>query len=669
MRVTRRLALIAMAALVTGAPLVAEPDQQIVVTGRGLAETPADPAHDVVVIDRAGLTRAASGRLEDVLLGVAGFQQFRRSDSRAANPSAQGVTLRALGGNATSRALVLLDGVPLADPFFGYIPFSALDPGQLGRARVARGGAAGAFAAGGVAGTIELDSANAAQLGPIGVSGLIDDRGDTELAGSFAPRLGAGYAVLSGRWDRGRGFWTTPTAQRGPASVRAEYDGWNAGARMAAPLGDRIELQARIAAYDDHRVLRFAGANSASRGEEASLRLVGRGRWQFDLLGYVQAREFSNVVISSTSFRKTLDQRATPSTGLGAKLELRPPVGGGHLMRLGIDWRGADGTAFEDTYSQVTGRVTARRRAGGSNGDLGLFAQDDWTIGRLILTGSLRADRWTLRGGNFAETAASGTVTTATRFADRAGSAVTARGGAVLQLSDELTLRGAAYSGLRIPTLNELYRPFAVFPVTTRANAALAPERLRGFDLGVDWRPLPGMTLAATAFSDRLNDAIANVTIGPNLRERRNVGAIRARGIELTAAAAHGPLTLDGSLALTDARVEDRGSAAALDGKRPAQTPRIAASATLGWTPCRACTLALTLRHVGAQFEDDLETDILPAATTLDAYAQLPLRGGVAVVLRGENLTDRAVVTRNQAGSIDIGAPRTLWLGFRFSSR
>ena len=37
-----------------------------------------------------------------------------------------------------------------------------------------------------------------------------------------------------------------------------------------------------------------------------------------------------------------------------------------------------------------------------------------------------------------------------------------------------LDLRAAAYTGLRLPTLNELYRPFVVFPVTTRANAALA---------------------------------------------------------------------------------------------------------------------------------------------------------------------------------------------------
>ena len=75
--------------------------------------------------------------------------------------------------------------------------------------------------------------------------------------------------------------------------------------------------------------------------------------------------------------------------------------------------------------------------------------------------------------------------------------------------------------------------------------------------------------------------------------------------------------------------------------------------------------VAATLRHVGDQFEDDLETDVLPAATTLDFYAQVPLGGRVALVLRGENLTGETIITRNQAGSIDIGAPRTLWAGIK----
>ena len=97
----------------------------------------------------------------------------------------------------------------------------------------------------------------------------------------------------------------------------------------------------------------------------------------------------------------------------------------------------------------------------------------------------------------------------------------------------------------------------------------------------------------------------------------RDVDAIRARGLEATAHLARGAWSLDGSLAWTDAKVRASGVAAGLDGLRPAQVPRLAASATLAWRPRAGRELALTVRHAGAQYEDDLQTDVLPAATTL----------------------------------------------------
>ena len=666
-----------LAALVVALPAAAlahetaPPEQaapaEIVVTGTGLAPPPAAPAYDTQVIAADRLTSSASGRIEDALGSVAGFQQFRRSDSRSANPSAQGVTLRALGGNATSRSLVLLDGVPLADPFFGYIPLSALAPERLARARVTRGGGAGAFGAGAVAGTIELESAGPSELGLLSGQALASDRGDSELSASLAPRLGAGFAVVSARWDRGQGFWTTPPSQRVPASARAKYDSWSTALRAVAPLTADVELQASGLVYGDARTLRFKGANSTSSGEDASLRVVGKGTWQFDALAYLQARNFSNVVISSTSFRKTLDQRATPSTGWGGKLELRPPVGAGAVLRLGTDWRVASGTMFEDAYSAVSGLVTARRRAGGRTSDLGFYAESDWRLGALTLTGGLRADRWAITGGNFTEANAAGTVTTRNTFANRAGWQTSLRGGAVLALGHGLGLRGSAYTGLRLPTLNELYRPFTVFPVVTRANAALVNEHLTGFEGGFDWTPAADFSLSVTAFDNKVEHGIANVTIGTNLRERRNVDAVHARGVELGAAARRGPVSLDASLAWTDAQLEASGASAGLNGKRPAQTPRIAANATLSWQPRPRWRLALTLKHTGAQFEDDLQTDLLPAATTLDAFAALPLGRHFQLVLRAENLTDTEIVTRKQAGSIDLGTPRTLWAGLQIS--
>jgi outer membrane receptor protein involved in Fe transport len=659
----------ALTAFLTPPALAEEADAglraPIVVTGRGLADTPATPAYGTREIGRERITSSASGRIEDVLSSIAGFQQFRRSDSRSSNPSAQGVTLRALGGNATSRALVLLDGVPMADPFFGYIPLSAIAPERLGSVRVTRGGGTGAFGSGSVAGVIDLTSADADTMGLISGSALVNNRGETELSGSIAPRLGEGFVVASGRWDHGKGFWTTPADQRVPASARAAYDSWSANIRAVAPLTDSIELQARGLIFDDHRTLRFKGADATSSGQDASIRLVGRGEWQFDALAYVQARDFSNVVISSSTFRKVLDQRHTPSTGIGGKFELRPPVGENHVLRLGADLRISDGELREEPYGGNPAVITAYRRAGGRNSDVGLFLEDDWTLGALVLTAGVRADRWTIRDGFYRETDTAGAITVDNRFPDRSGWDTTVRGGAVWQAGGGLALRAAAYSGVRLPTVNELYRPFVVFPVTTQANAALKNEELRGFEAGVDFAPSEAVNLSVTAFDNKVKHAIANVTIAPNLRERRNVGAVHSQGIELSAALRFGTLSFDGTIAFTDSEVEGSGDSLALDGLRPAQSPKVSASGTLAWRPREGWLLSATLRHIGAQFEDDQETDVLPAATTLDAYAEVPLSPLFSIVLRGENLTDETIITRNQGGSIDLGAPRTVWGGVK----
>jgi outer membrane receptor protein involved in Fe transport len=661
-----RFALLAATSCLPGAALAqdGEPREPIVVTGRGLDETPANPAYGTIEIPREAIATSASGRIEDVLSSVAGFQQFRRSDSRSSNPSAQGVTLRALGGNATSRALVLLDGVPMADPFFGYMPLNALAPERLETIRVTRGGGTGPFGAGALAGTIELDSADAARLGLVSGQALVNDRGETELSGAIAPQLGKGFAEVSGRWDRGKGFFTAPKSQRVPASVRARYDSWSASARLVQPLGDNLELQLRGLAYDDDRVLRFDGAKTGSKGEDISARLVSRGPWQVDAVAYAQWRNFHNIVISSSSFAKVLDQRDTPSSGLGGKIEVRPPVGGGHTLRLGGDFRRSEGDLEEYRFFS-SGASNGSRFAGGVNKDFGFFVEDDWELDRLTITAGLRGDRWSVRNGYHRNLDAAGGVIEDSAYPGRKGWDWSYRGGAVLDAGSGVQLRAAAYSGLRLPTLNELYRPFVVFPVRTDANAELRNERLEGFEAGIDWRPADGVKLSLTAFDNKVKHAIANVTIATNLRQRRNVDAIDAQGLELGAALRFGQLSFDGSLAVTDADVKGSGVSAALDGMRPSQTPKFSASGTLAWQPREGWRLAATLRHVGKQYEDDLETNALPSATTLDAYAEIPVTGPFSLVIRGENLTDEKIVTRDQRGSIDLGVPRTVWAGIK----
>lgn len=640
-------------------------DPVIIVLGRGLPLPPATAAYGTESITRDQLIREPSGRIENALGSLAGFQQFRRSDSRSANPSAQGMTLRALGGNASSRALLLLDGVPQADPFFGYIPFTALAPERMGVVRITRGGGVGAFGAGAVAGTVELASADRSELPLYEGAAFIGSRDAQEISANISPDVGAGFVSVSGRWERGDGFYTTPEDQRVAASVPARYKDWSTNIRAVVPVGEDGEIQARVALFRDNRTLRFAGANNSTQGQDASVRYIMRGPWQVDVLAYVQARNFTSRTISATSYRPVLDQRDTPATGIGGKLEIRPPVGDAHMLRLGVDTRYTSGTMLEDAINGGTGAITATRRAHGRQVTSGVFIEDDWSLGNVILTAGARVDRWTISRASFTEWDGAGAVTGDDHFPDRSGWEGSYRAGMVWKTGDVLAVRAAGYTGFRLPTLNELYRGFTVFPVRTNANPNLSPERLRGgVEAGFDITPTPGLRFSATAFYNRLKGAIANVTVATNVRERQNVDAIVARGVELGAQARLGTVQLTASYAYAHSKLK---AAAALDGQAPSQSPRHMASAGIDWQSQSGASLSARLRYIGRQYEDDLGVNRMPDALTVDGTAEWPLIRGVKLVGRAENIFDEQVVTRQVGNDVDLGLPRTFWLGIRIT--
>jgi vitamin B12 transporter len=672
--------------LLVAAPALAQ-QPEIVVSGQGLDVAVGDAAYDVITIGRDRLTRSASGRLEDILRDAAGFQQFRRSDARSAHPTSQGATLRGLGGNASSRALVLLDGVPQIDPFGGWVNWAALDPARLASVRVTRGGGSGIFGSGALAGTIELTSAGAADL-TSGWAGLVyGSRDSIDSEAGVSGSMGGGFASLSAGYLRGDGFVPIIAGQRGTIDRPAAYEQGSVAARAVFPVGGTTELQANMFGTFDRRDRGIPFTGNETIGADASLRLVGRGRWGWEALAYLQLREFSSGFASADATRtratQTLDQYNVPSTGIGGRIELRPPLGSGVELRLGADGRATSGRTKEK-FTYVAGLPTRLRDAGGRTrtlggfADLGLVASD-----RLTLTGGARIDRWWIESGALVErTIATGATLNDIAFPDRQGWEPTARAGLAYKAADAITLRSAAYLGWRLPTLNELYRPFRAGTDATAANALLKPEKLRGVDVGIDYRPLPAIRLGGTLFHNLLDDAIGNISLGSGpgnfpgvgfvaaggtYRQRGNLGSIRSRGVEIEGGFDDGTWSVTASYAYVDARVRAGGPAASLDGRRPAQTPRHQASATLGWSAAAGTHLSTTLRHVARQYEDDQNSRRLGSAITIDAVAATPLGQGLSVELRGENITDRRVEAAISGdGVIERATPRTLWIGLRY---
>ncbi len=649
-------------------------EQVIIVTGRGL-----DTEHKLAptrTIERTEIERSASGRTEDVLRNVAGLASFRRSDSRSAHPTSQGLTLRGLGGNAASRVALNLDGVPQADPFGGWIAFGALDAHAIDRIRVRRGGGIEA-----VAGTIEIDSRAPAP----GVSGnaalFAGSRSSLDARLFGGTNWGGGFASASGSFARSDGFVPIVAADRGLADRRAPYRQGSARARVVQALSAATEAQLNLSTFADRRTRGTDHSDNRQRGHDASLRLVGSKAMPWSALAYVQKRRFESqfaaVAAGRGSASRALDQQV-PATGWGLRAEIAPRLGP-IRTRAGVEWRRVSGETDED-FRFVAGAPTRRREAGGRNDVAGLFATASWTDGGWSIAGEARADRWIMAEGQLIESDVSGNPITNSRFAGRAGYEGSGRIAIGRILGDGLALRGAAYRGWRLPTLNELYRPFRAGPDATAANAALDPERLRGVEAGVDWAPLRGAKVAATLFANRLEGAVANVSLGsgPGLfpgvgfvasggvyRQRQNVDAIRARGLEIDASWTRGPWETALSYALTDARIEANDAALALDGKRPAQVARHSASASLGWGR-GGVALDGTARFIGRQFEDDNNRRALPAALTFDGSARFTLSRRIALEARAENIFDKRVVaTLSGDGTRERALPRALWLGLR----
>ncbi|MBW8302416.1 MAG: Plug domain-containing protein, partial [Brevundimonas sp.] len=95
---------------------------EVVVTGARLPPATGEAAFAVIRLDDRDLRDQQ--RLDEALATIPAASLFRRTSSLAANPTTQGISLRAIAPSGAGRTLVTLDGVPLNDPFGGWVIWS-----------------------------------------------------------------------------------------------------------------------------------------------------------------------------------------------------------------------------------------------------------------------------------------------------------------------------------------------------------------------------------------------------------------------------------------------------------------------------------------------------------------------------------------------------------------
>ncbi len=616
---------------------------------------------------------SAAPRLDQALGATPGVSLFRRTGSDAANPTIQGLSLRGIAPSGAGRALVTLDGAPQNDPFGGWVIWSALPAEGLSGATIVRGAGAGAYGAGALTGVVALrERATSGGLTALTLQG--GQRDSWRGAAAF----GTEHLLLTASGSRTDGYYPVRNGQAGAADTPTTLEDAAIAARVQGDIGE-IQWAMRVVAFEEKRDAGLVGARSNATGGSWALTLAGEA-WRLQAWARKSDLENTSAAVAAgrTGTTPANDQYSTPALGYGLNAAWQGQYGP-VMWELGADVRAAEGRVRE-RFRYQSGVFTRGREAGGRTLVGGIYAEAAYANADFSIAGGARLDGWRSYGGLRRERdLATGAAILDAPPASASGATPTARIGLRKRLSGETWWRTAAYAGFRPPTLNELHRPFRVGNDVTEANAALKPETLYGLEAGLAGEGALRWNLSA--FHNRIEDPITNVTvgIGPGtfpvagfipaggvLRQRRNVGAIKAYGLEGDIAADLAPnWTVRAAFSATRARVDGGDEASQLTGKRPAQAPALTVTAGTMWRPIDRLTLDADLRYESRRFEDDLNLRSLKAGASLDLRAGWALTPTSEVFVLAENALNVDLAVGQTADSItSYAAPRTVQIGF-----
>ncbi|MEO6993124.1 MAG: TonB-dependent receptor [Lacunisphaera sp.] len=643
----------------------------------------------VATLSADDLHEAASSTLDGALKSVPAFSLFRRSDSLTANPTAQGVSLRGLGPSGASRSLVLLDGVPLNDPFGGWVVWSKIPRESLAGVEIVRGGGATAWGNAALGGVIQILTENPANApNRIAASGGDFSTHSAEL--SLTQPVGRGTLQLAADDFGTSGFPLVAAENRGPIDLAAWSRHEWFSARWLTPIGAQADLTVTARTFDEQRGNGTPYQGNRSRENFGSATLNARPDKNFTWNATIYAQDetfsstFSSVNATRTAETPASDQYAVPATAYGAEWSGVWLNGDQSRTSAGVDFRDVSGETREH-YTYTNGNFTRQRIAGGTQDFTGVFALHEQQLSaNWRASVGARLDFWQDRDGHRHETdRATGAVLRDDHYASLDGVPFSPSAGLIWQPSAAWRMRLSGQKSFRRPTLNELYRPFRVGNIITEANPNLRTEHATSVDLGLDYTR-EKFTFTADLFWNDLRDAVGSVTLaqGPGTfpivgfvpagglgRQRQNIDNIHVRGIELGARwEVSSALRLDVAYLLNDSDVIAAANAPVLIGKRLAQVPRNTLSAGMLWRAPAAIKVSARLRWVSAQFEDDENTLPLAAATTVDLELAHAIGQRGEVFISVENLFSVRVETgRVTNGIVSIGPPRLARGGVRWA--
>ncbi len=612
------------------APAIPPLQTSITVTGKIETEAPAS----ITTLDQQEIEATPGVNLDDRLRQVPGFSLFRRTSSVVANPTTQGISLRGLGSSGASRTLVLWDGVPINDPFGGWVYWTRVDPSDVDRVEISRGASTSVFGDLAMSGAIALFSRPPE---PFHLSASYEGGSDNtqDVSASLSNVWRHFAATGEVRAFTTDGYFIVPQDLRGTVDNRANVSfvtGFTALDWFGGRQRISVKLDILAEERDNGTVLTH---NSTGLGTLSGNYLWDTGSDAISVLVFHTREDYHadfSAVAASRNFERVTDLQTSPSEQVGAAGFWKHHAAKWNLI-AGTDMNRVEGVSIDHLIP------TGVRDAGGTIWQHGEFAQFDIREGPVQFFGGARHEF---------------TVGNQTFFSPNGG-LVVGKG--------KIRARGTVYRAFRAPDLNELYRQFRVGNVTTLANPLLQSEKTFGSEAGLDFA---GETrrFSVTAFRNSLDGLITNVTIAQSAnsitRERENIGPALSRGIEANFVQNWNDFRFEAAYLYADSRIS-------LTGLRIPEIPHHQGSADVAYHR-HGTLISGGLRGYSSQFDDDLNQFLLPGFVTLQLAASQTITHGLSATLALENILDKQYYVAFTP-TPNIGAPFLWRAGLRWEGK
>jgi outer membrane receptor protein involved in Fe transport len=618
------------------------------------------------VVREEEIRSAPARSVDDLVRTIPGVHMplISGSGSTASN---QRLSMHGLGG---TRALVLLDGIPLHDPYSGTVQWQKVPIESLRQIEVVRGGNASLFGNFALGGTINLITRPVeGSLVTLDGSYGSHSTGRARINIDHALTETLGVRVSHDRNDS-NGYHRVPDA--GPIDVNAWIESAITTARADYRPSDGVSVyfNASTSQIDMSQGTPVGVSKRDIVATSAGMHHHAGASGLVSVNAYYQ-RQKENLVNSSVNGPRTsevLSQDAMiPSTGYGASLEWSTQRRGAiPFVSVGVDLQQLE--ASEDRLSfDRNGAITQRNRVGGRQRFAGIFAQASWQPDdRLEVLGSVRLD--TFRNENGSDVIVGGVSPgDAITFPGTSSNQVDPRVSVRYAIGARSAVRGSVYRAFNAPVLRDLYRKTQTGSSIVFGNPYLQPETLLGSEIG--WEHATDRThIEINLYRSVIDGLQARATVpggAANFYQQMNLGKARSQGVEVMAdLRLSRRWSVNAGYTYADAKIVDDPSPALIGNLMPEVAPHIG-SLSVRFRGDRGTRADVRGRVLSRSYGEAANLAVAPAHRVVDLSMSQQLRSWLDAYAIVENAFDEHYYLALTPTAFRAALPRTITAGFR----